>query len=205
MTAAIRLIVGLGNPGPQYANTRHNAGFWLADILAAQYGASFTTESRFNADLAKGRANQEPLYLLKPNTFMNLSGQAVQAALAYFKIQPEEIIVLHDELDIPTGQVKLKKGGGHAGHNGLRDIQAKIGTPDFWRLRIGIDHPRKLGLAQSVADYVLHRPAAEQMNIIEHSLNETVRLFPDILAGDTSKANRGFAQLNKSLTNEPQN
>jgi len=137
MGAPIRLVAGLGNPGREYAATRHNAGFWFADALAARLGAAFVAEGRFHGQLAKSDGG---LRLLKPSTFMNLSGRAVSAAMRFFDIGPDELLVVHDELDLDPGDAKLKLGGGHAGHNGLRDIVMQLGTPEFWRLRIGIGH-----------------------------------------------------------------
>ena len=145
MSTPIRLIVGLGNPGPDYETTRHNAGFWLADHLADDLRASFALEKSFFGMVAKARLGADNVLLLKPNTYMNRSGQAVGALARFYKLAPEAVLVLHDELDLMPGQVKLKQGGGHAGHNGLKDIQAALGSPNFWRLRIGIGHPRTLG------------------------------------------------------------
>ncbi|HWL27358.1 MAG TPA: aminoacyl-tRNA hydrolase, partial [Burkholderiaceae bacterium] len=154
MTPPIRLIIGLGNPGPEYEATRHNAGFWLADHLADDLNASFTLEKSFSAWVAKARFDGEAVILAKPATFMNRSGQAAGALLRFYKLVPEQVLVLHDELDLLPGKVKLKQGGGHAGHNGLRDIQSAFSSPEFWRLRLGIGHPRTLGLAQQVAAFV---------------------------------------------------
>ena len=163
MTTPIRLVAGLGNPGREYANTRHNAGFWFVDELAAKLGASFGAESKFAGEVAKAGA----LRLVKPMTFMNLSGRAVAALARFFTIAPDEILVVHDELDLLPGKVKMKLGGGHAGHNGLRDIQAQLGSADFWRLRIGIGHPRDSELTQQdVVDYVLKPPRAEELAAI---------------------------------------
>ena len=147
MSKAIRLIVGLGNPGPEYAGTRHNAGFRFVDALARREGAVMREERKFQAEVGRIRVGEREVWLLKPLTFMNNSGRAVQAAAQYYKISPEEILVAHDELDIDPGQMRLKQGGGHAGHNGLRDIAAQLGTPDFWRLRLGVGHPRRYQMA----------------------------------------------------------
>ncbi len=152
MGMPIRLVAGLGNPGREYARTRHNAGFWFADELAARLSASFAGESKFAGDVAKAGN----LRLAKPMTFMNLSGRTVAGLARFYAIAPAEILVVHDELDLKPGDAKMKFGGGHAGHNGLRDIQAQLGSPEFWRLRIGIGHPRDSELTQQeVADYVL--------------------------------------------------
>lgn len=165
--AAIRLIIGLGNPGPKYETTRHNAGFWLADNIANDLGASFNQDKTFFADVAKARYDNQAIIIAKPNTFMNRSGQSVGALMRFYKLQPEQILVLHDELDLMPGQAKLKLGGGHAGHNGLRDIQSKISSPKFWRLRIGIGHPRDFGLEQPVASFVLNQPQKSEFNQID--------------------------------------
>ncbi len=180
----VRLIAGLGNPGPEYERTRHNAGFWLLDALANDWHAMFQLEKGFFGWVAKARVGTDTVWLVKPATYMNRSGQAVGALARFYKIAPEEILVAHDELDLPPGYVKLKRGGGHAGHNGLKDIQAALGTPDFWRLRLGIDHPRQLGLAQGVADYVLHPPRAEALIAIESALARCRAVMPRIVAGD---------------------
>jgi PTH1 family peptidyl-tRNA hydrolase len=162
----ISLVVGLGNPGSQYDRTRHNAGFWLVERWAAKLNANFNTEKSFFGEVAKARWQSRQIWLLKPSTFMNRSGQSVGALARFYKIPPQEILVAHDELDLLPGQVRVKQGGGHAGHNGLRDIQSVLGEPGFWRLRIGIGHPRSLGLMQGVADFVLHPAAqADQSNI----------------------------------------
>ena len=187
----IRLIVGLGNPGAQYEATRHNVGFWLADQLAEDFHTHFSVEASLFGLLAKFKTIEGNVYLLKPTTYMNRSGQAVRAVAQFYKIDVEQILVLHDELDIPPGQIKLKKGGGHAGHNGLRDIQAQMGSPDFWRLRIGVGHPRTMGLSQQVADYVLHPPRKEDMPSLEAALNRG-RL--SVLKGDKNQASRVLAE-----------
>ena len=193
MNHTIRLIVGLGNPGPQYETTRHNVGFWLVDQLADRYHANFTLETGFSGQVAKTKTIDGNLYFLKPMTYMNRSGQSVRALAQFYKIGVEEILVLHDELDLLPGQVKLKKGGGHAGHNGLRDIQAQMGSPDFLRMRIGIGHPRTMGLAQQVADYVLHAPRKEDMPLIEDSLVRATKSVQALLKGDYNLASRELA------------
>ena len=193
MNHTIRLIVGLGNPGPQYETTRHNVGFWIVDQLADRYHANFTLETGFSGQVAKTKTIDGNLYFLKPMTYMNRSGQSVRALAQFYKIGVEEILVLHDELDLLPGQVKLKKGGGHAGHNGLRDIQAQMGSPDFLRMRIGIGHPRTMGLAQQVADYVLHAPRKEDMPLIEDSLVRATKSVQALLKGDYNLASRELA------------
>ncbi|MCZ4329562.1 aminoacyl-tRNA hydrolase [Castellaniella denitrificans] len=195
-TAPIRLIVGLGNPGPEYEATRHNAGFWLADHFADDLRVDFTLEKPFFAWVARARHAGQAVVLAKPATFMNKSGQAVGALARFYKLQPEEILVLHDELDLLPGAVKLKLGGGHAGHNGLRDIQAALGSPNFWRLRIGIGHPRSLGLAQQVVNFVLHPPRKDDMPGIEDVINRCRIVLPQLLDGAFDRATERLHQAN---------
>ena len=193
---AIKLIVGLGNIGAEYEATRHNAGFWLVEALARAHGASFKNERGFHGAVARvstvggaaGGAAAVAAWLLKPSTFMNRSGQAVQALATFYKIVPEEILVVHDELDLPPGGVKMKKGGGHAGHNGLRDIQARLGTADFWRLRLGIGHPRELQLEQEVVDFVLYRASREHQALIDESISKSLKVMPQVIAGEMEVA-----------------
>jgi PTH1 family peptidyl-tRNA hydrolase len=166
----IRLIVGLGNIGAEYEATRHNAGYWLVDAVARRAGARFSSERKFHGDVARLRLGGHDVWLLKPTTYMNRSGQAVVAVALYYKILPTQILVVHDELDLPPGAVKLKRGGGTAGHNGLKDTQARLTTADFWRLRIGIGHPRSLQLEQEVADFVLHPPRREEQAAIDDAV-----------------------------------
>ncbi len=196
MTEPIRLIVGLGNPGPEYEATRHNAGFWLADHFADDLRASFTLEKAFFAWVARARHAGEPVVLAKPATFMNKSGQAVGALARFYKLRPEQILVLHDELDLPPGAVKLKHGGGHAGHNGLRDIQSVLASPAFWRLRIGIGHPRSLGLAQQVVNFVLHPPRREELTGIEAVIDRCRVVLPLLLDGQFDRATERLHQAN---------
>jgi PTH1 family peptidyl-tRNA hydrolase len=185
----IRLIVGLGNPGPDYEQTRHNAGFWLVDNLANSLpNARLQRESGFNALVAKTIIGGNQLWLLEPQTYMNRSGQSVGAIARFYKIQPDEILVVHDELDLPPGAAKLKKGGSSGGHNGLKDITSALGTQDYWRLRIGIGHPRTLNLNQPVADFVLHRPRREEQLLIEEAIEKALRIIPTAVAGDFTKA-----------------
>jgi peptidyl-tRNA hydrolase, PTH1 family len=181
---AIKLIAGLGNIGAEYEATRHNAGFWLVDALAREHGVAFKNERAFHGAVAKcGTA-----WLLKPSTFMNRSGQAVQALATFYKILPDEILVVHDELDLPPGGVKMKKGGGHAGHNGLRDIQARLATADFWRLRIGIGHPRELQMDQEVIDFVLKRPSREHQDLIDEAMGKALAVMSHAIAGELEVA-----------------
>ena len=194
MNTPIRLVAGLGNPGREYANTRHNAGFWLVDELAAQLGASFSHESKFGGDVAKAGT----LRLVKPMTFMNLSGRAVAASARFYAILPAEILVVHDELDLMPGKAKLKFGGGHAGHNGLRDIQAQLGSPEFWRLRVGIGHPRDSELTQQdVVDYVLKPPRMEERTAIEEAMHRALKAWPAIALGDLEDAMMTLHTTNK--------
>jgi len=182
---AIRLIVGLGNPGPEYEQTRHNAGFWLVDALA---GKRLARETRFNALAGKtGIAGQE-VWLLQPQTFMNRSGQSVGALARFYKIAPDEILVVHDELDMPPGAAKLKKGGSSGGHNGLKDITAALGVQDYWRLRLGIGHPRIMGSQQIVADYVLHRPRKEEQQLIDAAIEKSLAVIPLLCEGKFDSA-----------------
>jgi PTH1 family peptidyl-tRNA hydrolase len=176
----IRLIVGLGNPGPQYEETRHNAGFWFADRVAAAAGGSFRVESKFHGMTCRVSVGGADLRLLKPTTYMNHSGQAVAALVRYFDVSPEQILIAYDELDLPAGTARVKWGGGHAGHNGMRDSIAALGTRDFWRLRIGIDHP---GDKAQVVGYVLSRPSKADATAIHDAIDDAERCLPDLVAG----------------------
>jgi PTH1 family peptidyl-tRNA hydrolase len=186
--APIRLIVGLGNIGAQYDRTRHNAGFWMADESARIFGGRFQMEKKYFGEVARGLASDADLWLLKPATFMNRSGLAVSALAGFYRIAPHEILVAHDELDLPPGAARLKRGGGVAGHNGLRDIQARLGTPDFWRLRLGIGHPRTLQLEQDVADFVLHPPRRDELEAIERALDRALAVMPLVARGQFERA-----------------
>ena len=180
----IKLVVGLGNPGAQYAATRHNAGFWLVDRYAQTHRIALRTERGFHGIVGKDGGR----WLLMPDTFMNRSGLAVGALARFYKILPDEILVAHDELDLPPGSVKLKLGGGTAGHNGLRDIAAILGTPQFWRLRIGIGHPRTLNLQQPVADFVLHPPRRDEESAIDQAIERGIDVLPQLFDGDAEAA-----------------
>lgn len=185
----IKLIVGLGNPGPDYERTRHNAGFWFAEDVAHDIGGSFASEKKFFGQIARGSGSKSEVRALKPQTFMNLSGQSVAAVAKFYDIAPDAILVAHDELDLDPGDIKFKFGGGHAGHNGLRDIQAKLGTGDYWRLRIGIGHPRDSAKAQQpVADWVLNRPHRDEQDAIEIAIERALALLHFLAAGDTESA-----------------
>lgn len=173
----MKLVVGLGNPGGKYEDTRHNAGFWWLDLVARETGAQFRREPRFFGEVARVPGGET--WLLKPGTFMNESGRAVGALATFYRIAPEDVLVAHDELDLPPGGVRLKFGGGLSGHNGLRSIAPTLGTQDFWRLRIGIGHPRELtARQQDVADFVLHPPRAEEAREIESALTRALDVWP---------------------------
>lgn len=183
----IRLLVGLGNPGAEYEATNHNAGFWWVDAVARELKATLHPERSYFGLAARVNrpGEQHPLWLLEPQTYMNLSGKSVAALARFFKIAPDEILVAHDELDLLPGQVKIKRGGGHAGHNGLRDIHAQLGSNDYWRLRLGIGHP---GVKAEVADYVLRKPSAASRDAIHESIAKTMTALDLILAGDMERA-----------------
>ena len=184
---SIQLIVGLGNIGQEYAQTRHNAGWWMLDELAATWGASFREDKKYYAEVAKANTPQGEVWLMKPSTYMNKSGQAVGALANFFKIPVSDLLVLHDELDIPPGHVRLKKGGGNGGHNGLKDIQAKMGSADFWRVRLGIGHP---GDRNSVSGFVLNKPSRDDREAIDDAIWRTRCEINDILSGDMEAAMR---------------
>jgi len=181
----IKLFVGLGNPGPDYQATRHNAGFWWIDAVAAELKVTLHPEKGFQGLTARVSVHGHTFWLLQPQTFMNLSGRSVASLSRFYKIQPQEILVAHDELDVVPGQAKLKFGGNHAGHNGLRDIHAQLGCGDYWRLRLGIGHP---GVKAEVVDWVLKKPSAEQRTAIEECVVRTVKALPAMLAGEMEKA-----------------
>ena len=178
------MFVGLGNPGAVYEATRHNAGFWWLDAVARELKVNLVPEKSYWGLAGRTQVNGQTVWLLAPQTFMNLSGKSVGALAKFFKLKPEEILVAHDELDIEPGQVKLKKGGSHAGHNGLRDIHAQMG-PDYWRLRIGVGHP---GEKSEVVNWVLKKPSPDHRQAIEDSITRSVKALPQLLAGDMEKA-----------------
>jgi PTH1 family peptidyl-tRNA hydrolase len=180
----IRLIAGLGNPGPEYAATRHNAGFWFVDEVADRLKVQLAPERGYFGLAARANVGGRPLWLLEPTTFMNVSGKSVAALARFFKIEPGEILVAHDELDLLPGQVKLKLGGSHAGHNGLKDIHAQLGA-DYWRLRIGIGHP---GVKAQVIDYVLKKPLADQRVEIQKAIEQALSGLDLVLDGDMDRA-----------------
>jgi len=186
MADSIRLIVGLGNPGAEYEQTRHNAGAWVIERLARQEGISLAPDKKFFGLSGKGRINGQECYLLFPTTFMNRSGQAVAALANFYKISPTEILVVHDELDLPAGIAKFKTGGGHGGQNGLRDIIARLGNNNgFHRLRIGIGHP---GDKSKVTGHVLGRASKAEQQSIDAAIDEAIRVLPDAIGGDLPKA-----------------
>lgn len=181
----IKLLVGLGNPGEKYTDTRHNAGFWWIDQLAAATNSKLTLDAKLYG--VSGKLNRASLiagddaWLLKPTTFMNASGKSVAALAHYYKILPEQILIIHDELDLPPGTAKLKKGGGHGGHNGLKDISAALGTPDFWRLRLGIGHP---GERSEVINFVLKAPSKDEQNLINQCIDDSMLVVNQLLSAD---------------------
>ena len=192
---SIKLIVGLGNPSKEYEQTRHNAGFWFIDELAWQWKVSLKEDKKYFGEVARVSRAEGDVWLLKPLTFMNLSGKAVGALAQFYKIKPEEILAVHDELDIPCGRIRVKRGGGNGGHNGLKDIQAKLGTADFYRLRLGIDHPGDKAL---VSAYVLNKPSAEDKQKVEEAIGKSLQGLPLIMEGKWEEATR-FLHSNGKL------
>ena len=185
----MKLVVGLGNPGRKYEATRHNSGFWWVERLARAAGAEFRREARFHGEVAKLALPGGEAWLLKPGTYMNESGRAVTAFAAFYRIAAEEMLVVHDELDLQPGTVKLKKGGGTGGHHGLNHIATQLGTKDFWRLRIGIGHPRNnAATEQEVVDYVLHKPGAADRAAIDDAISRSLEVWPLIAAHDMQNA-----------------
>ncbi len=184
MAEPIRLVVGLGNPGSKYDKTRHNAGFWLVDELARRHGGQFAAEKRFSGEACRITVGTDSVWLLKPMTFMNRSGLAARQLADFYRIPVGQVLVAHDELDIPVGDVRLKQGGGHGGHNGLRDLHQHL-TADYWRLRLGIAHP---GDRNQVVDYVLTQPSRDDEILIMQAISKAADLMPLIVAGDLQKA-----------------
>ncbi len=183
--SSISLIVGLGNPGSEYERTRHNAGFFFIDALAERQGVSLRRESKFHGEAAKVLIGGHQVWLLKPDTFMNRSGQSLAALANFYKIPIESVLVVHDELDLEPGVVRLKKGGGHGGHNGLRDIIARTGSKDFWRLRLGIGHP---GHSSKVTGFVLGKPSTDERIELDRAIDRVLDELPAILGGEQQKA-----------------
>jgi len=187
----IKLVVGLGNPGKEYERTRHNAGFWLVERFAQANGMVLRKDSKFKALVGK---TANGAWFLLPQSFMNLSGQPVQMLAGFFRIKPEEVLVVHDELDFPPGTVRLKQGGGIAGHNGLKDISQRLATHEYWRLRLGVGKPPA---GTEGADYVLQKPSAEDRAAIDAAIQKSLEVLPQILTGDVQAA------MNKLHTEEP--
>ncbi|MDT7521026.1 aminoacyl-tRNA hydrolase [Rhodoferax sp. TBRC 17198] len=181
----IKLFVGLGNPGTEYEGTRHNAGFWWVDALARELKLNLSMDKGYHGLVARTTLQGQTVWLLEPQTFMNLSGKSVGALARFFKIAPQEILVVHDELDVVPGEAKLKFGGSHAGHNGLRDIHAQLGTGDYWRLRLGVGHP---GVKSEVVHWVLKKPSLDHRIAIDQSIDRSLKALPHLLAGDMDKA-----------------
>ena len=184
----LSLIVGLGNPGKEYAQTRHNAGFWFVERLAEQYGISLKADPKYKGVSGRGNIEGQDVRLLLPTTFMNLSGQSVVPFAKFYQVAPEAMLIAHDELDMDPGVIRLKTGGGHGGHNGLRDIVPHIGA-DFHRLRLGIGHP---GHKSKVAGYVLGKPTADEQIAFETTLDAALRSLPDLVNGDLNKAQQAI-------------
>ena len=185
MASDIRLIAGLGNPGPRYEATRHNAGFWFVERVAAAHAAPWRSQSRLFGEMAECRVGARVVRLLKPLTYMNESGRSVGAAARYFGLAPEQVLVAHDEIDLPPGTVRLKRGGGHGGHNGLRDVIPQLGGPDFARLRIGVGHP---GSKEQVIGYVLTRPAREERALIDEAVERAADRFEQMIVDGLERA-----------------
>jgi PTH1 family peptidyl-tRNA hydrolase len=194
MTQGIVLIAGLGNPGPDYAETRHNAGFRFLDVLLSAAGERLRHEAKFGADVAKVTLAGRPVWLLAPMEFMNHSGQAVTRFAQFYKIAPAQLLVVHDELDLLPGAVRLKVGGGAGGHNGLTDIIEKLGTPEFARLRIGIGHP---GSAAQVSGYVLRRAPAQEQQLIDEAIDRAAQHIGEIVCGEFQKAMNSLHAQNR--------
>jgi peptidyl-tRNA hydrolase, PTH1 family len=195
----IKLFVGLGNPGPEYDATRHNAGFWWVDALARALKVNLSMDKSYSGLVARTTVDGQTVWLLEPQTFMNLSGKSVGALARFFKIQSQEILVAHDELDIVPGEVKLKFGGSHAGHNGLRDIHAQLGTGDYWRLRLGVGHP---GVKSEVVNWVLKKPSLDHRIAIDQCIDRSLKALPQLLAGEMDKATM-LIHTNKPLRPKP--
>jgi PTH1 family peptidyl-tRNA hydrolase len=182
---AIRLVVGLGNPGKEYERTRHNAGFWLVERFAASSGVALRKDPKYQALVGRMEGGAGGAWLLLPQSFMNASGRAVQMLAGFFKVKPEEILVVHDEIDFPPGTARIKQGGGIAGHNGLRDISQRISSHDYWRLRLGVGRP---AAGADVADYVLHKPSVEEREAIDAAIDNALALLPQMIGGDLQGA-----------------
>ena len=188
----MKLIVGLGNPGDEHVSDRHNAGFWLCDQFARYLSCHFSPEKSLKGHVAKASFKQHSVWLLKPQTYMNLSGESVRQIANFYHIEPQHILVIHDELDLPPGVTRLKFGGGTGGHNGLKSISSHLGTPNYWRLRIGIGHPRDMAPQgsphQEVASYVLKKPPQKDLDLIEKSFDKVIQVFSTIVLDDPNSA-----------------
>jgi len=195
-------VVGLGNPGKEYERTRHNAGFWLVERFGVSNGLHFRKDPKYQALVARmeGGAGGSSPFLLLPQSFMNSSGRAVQMLAGFFKIPPQEILVVHDELDFEPGVARIKQGGGIAGHNGLKDISQRIGSHDYWRLRLGVGRP---GTAAEMADYVLHKPSAEERAAIDTAIDNAMAVLPQMIAGDMQGAMQKLHGQDKPMTAKP--
>jgi PTH1 family peptidyl-tRNA hydrolase len=201
LPGAIRLVVGLGNPGKEHERDRHNAGFWLVERLAAAQGVVLRKDAKFQALVGRMEAGGSAgAWLLLPQTYMNASGRPVQMLAGFFKIRPEEILVVHDELDFPPGTARIKQGGGIAGHNGLKDISQRLATHDYWRLRLGVGKPPD---RESGADYVLHKPAAEERAAIDAAIENSLAVLPLCLAGDQQGAMQKLHSQDKPVAAKP--
>jgi len=198
LPGAIRLVVGLGNPGKDYERTRHNAGFWLVERFAVQSGVALRKDGKYQALV--GRMPDNGAWLVQPQSFMNASGRAVQMLAGFFKIQPAEILVVHDELDFEPGTAKIKQGGGIAGHNGLKDISQRLGSHDYWRLSLGIGHP---GDKNAVADYVLQQHSAEDRAEIDEAIGRSIEILPLCLSGDMKGAMQKLHSVEKPKKAKP--
>lgn len=196
----LRLLVGLGNPGSRYAATRHNAGYWFADAVASRFATTFRGSPRFFGELAEVSVGGQSLRLLKPSTYMNQSGRSVSAVVQFFRLAVEDILIAHDEIDLPPGVVRLKRGGGHGGHNGLRDVIPALGNPDFARLRIGVGHP---GHKDLVTGYVLNRPGSEEQALIASAIADALDVFEAIARGDFQRAMNSLHRKPEACGGEP--
>ena len=194
MPTSLKLIAGLGNPGSKYSKTRHNAGFWFLDELAAKYHCQFSRQAKFHGELSRLVWERGECYLFKPDVFMNESGRAVQAVAHYYSIEPDATLIVHDDIDLAPGTVRLKRGGGHGGHNGLRDIINQLGSSDFWRLRIGVGHP---GHKDRVVDAVLGKPTAEERHLVDAVITQVLQTMPLIFNGEFQKAMNELHTSNK--------
>ncbi len=197
--SGLKLVVGLGNPGPKYQYTRHNVGFWVVDELLRQYGGVWREEAKFTGQAGRIQVDGRPLWLLKPMTFMNRSGQPTARLAGFYKIPRSSILIVHDDLDLPPGTVRLKRAGGHGGHNGLRDSILHLGGSDFLRLRLGIGHP---GPGRDVVDYVLRRAPRDEQELIDQAVDDALGEFPRILAGQLEKAMHALHSRKRDSTQD---